>query len=98
LDLIALDSPFLSESELPNEDVVSEIYDIDPKHQFNRVWNTKGSADSRGWCETRLEGIVRDVQGLADTEVVVISADQEPFPGDSPRILSLTVLFQNCLI
>ncbi len=72
VDLIALDSPFISEpaSGIPT------VADLD----FEVTWSKLSQANLRGWCESPIEAIVRQLQGMQH-KIRVISADQPPFKG-----------------
>jgi AP-4 complex subunit epsilon-1 len=75
MDLIAFDSPFVSDP--------SEAHpDTDEEPDFEIVWNSFGdSSSSRGWYNASIDNVVRRIQGLAARRLQVISADIPPFLG-----------------
>ncbi|PSR94120.1 hypothetical protein PHLCEN_2v4548 [Hermanssonia centrifuga] len=75
VDLIALDSPFISE---PSSGIPT-VADLD----FEVTWSKLSQANLRGWCESPIEAIVRQLQGIPH-KIRVISADQPPFKGLVP--------------
>ncbi|KAF9647646.1 ARM repeat-containing protein [Thelephora ganbajun] len=78
-DLIALDSPFIADLPDPiaREDPGTSSQSID----FESIWNSSGSSNSRGWCEQSSDDTVRLLQKL-QLRLRVISADQPPFKGE----------------
>lgn len=71
MDLIAFDSPFVSD---PPED---------PKEpDFEHVWNSfADQTGSRGWYNGSIDNVVQRIQGLAARRLQVIPADVPPFLG-----------------
>lgn len=75
-DLIALDSPFISEP--PVDSQASSGVEVD----FESVWNRLQHANLRGWCDSPIEVAVRRLQGL-QRKMQVISTEAVPFIGIS---------------
>ncbi|GLB37289.1 hypothetical protein LshimejAT787_0403400 [Lyophyllum shimeji] len=73
VDLIALDSPFVSNSPEP-----SVVDDFD----FGALWDSIEDADVRGWYHATIDSAVRRLQGLRYNRLQVGSADLPPFIGD----------------
>ncbi|KAI0062104.1 ARM repeat-containing protein [Artomyces pyxidatus] len=81
LDLISLDSPFMSEPPTALE----ELDELD--HDFESSWNSLDKFSARGWCEMSMDAVVRRLQGL-QFKIVVLSSDQLPFQGELKVLLS----------
>lgn len=83
-DLIALDSPFIADPPDPlvSEDPSTSSQSID----FESIWNSLESCNSRGWCERSSDDVVRLLQKL-QLRLRVVSADQLPFKGRISFIL-----------
>nr|VWO98042.1 60 kDa chaperonin (GroEL protein) (Protein Cpn60) [Ganoderma boninense] len=77
-DLIALDSPFMSEPTGPSlASTVSSIME----HDFETTWNSLQSGAARGWCEASMDTVLRRLQAL-QRRLKVTERDQAPFEGD----------------
>lgn len=75
MDLIAFDSPFVS-------DPLEEHPDIDEEPGFERAWNSfADSSGSRGWYNGSIDTAVRRMRGLAARRLQVFSTDIPPFLG-----------------
>lgn len=78
VDLIAFDSPFMSDPPTiasPGADAAHEV-------DFERIWNTLENASSaRGWCEAGLEDIVNRLRGL-ELPVQTVAEGSPPFLGE----------------
>ncbi|KAI0333484.1 ARM repeat-containing protein, partial [Cubamyces sp. BRFM 1775] len=75
-DLIALDSPFMSE---PAPSIASTLSIVE--HDFEETWNALESSTSRGWCESSIDAVLRRLQGL-QRRLKVTERDRPPFEGD----------------
>lgn len=76
MDLIAFDSPFISE---PAEEDV-EIPGMEP--DFESTWNALGDfSGARGWYDGSIDGVVRRLQSMEHVRLSVISVDRPPFQG-----------------
>ncbi|KAI0636737.1 ARM repeat-containing protein [Trametes polyzona] len=75
-DLIALDSPFISE---PAPSIASTLSIAE--HDFEPTWNALESSTSRGWCESSIDAVLRKLQGL-HRRLKVSERDSPPFEGD----------------
>ncbi|GBE82098.1 hypothetical protein SCP_0404770 [Sparassis crispa] len=82
VDLIALDSPFVSEP-LVSISTASSVSEFD----FEATWNLLDSANSRGWSEVPINVVVGRLQGL-QRRLKMIAADVAPFEGDVKIIIS----------
>ncbi|KAF8444709.1 armadillo-type protein [Boletus edulis BED1] len=71
VELIALDSPFMTE---PAKEVPIDA-------DFMAAWDSMENANVRGWCEASLDMIVRLLQSL-QFRMRVIATDQPPFEGE----------------
>ncbi|CAL1705101.1 unnamed protein product [Somion occarium] len=72
-DLISLDSPFVSEP------ITSICSFLEP--DFETVWNSLASSNTRGWYDSPMDVLVRKLQSL-QKPLRVTPADQPPFIGD----------------
>ncbi|KAJ3492134.1 hypothetical protein NLI96_g234 [Meripilus lineatus] len=77
VDLIAFDSPFLTDPPGPSS-IASSVIEPD----FEKLWDALAKGNSRGWCESAIEEVVRRLQGMKDRRMTVKPADQSPFQGD----------------
>ncbi|KAH9857122.1 ARM repeat-containing protein [Lenzites betulinus] len=75
-DLIALDSPFITE---PTPSIASTLSIAE--HDFEATWNSLESSTSRGWCESSMDAVLRRLQGL-QRRLKVTERDRAPFEGD----------------
>ncbi|KAI0362383.1 ARM repeat-containing protein [Trametes cingulata] len=75
-DLIALDSPFISE---PAPSIASTLSIAE--HDFEATWESLESSTARGWCEASIDAILRRLQGL-QRHLKVTERDRPPFEGD----------------
>jgi len=84
VDLISLDTPFISESQQGDGSVPEpEPEQSEPNHDFAHVWDTTSAFSARGWCDDTLEAVVRRLQGLGFPRgLAVLPADQSPFQGE----------------
>jgi len=73
VDLIALDSPFVSD---PSESSVVDAVD------FGALWDSIEGGDARGWYKSSIDSAVQRLQGFGHIQLQVISADLPPFIGD----------------
>jgi len=85
VDLIALDSPFISEPQA-SVSTTSSIAELD----FKSMWDSLETHNMRGWCEIPIDAVVRRLQGM-QLNLRVKPADQPPFEGD----LKMTISRQN---
>ncbi|KAF5385880.1 hypothetical protein D9615_002371 [Tricholomella constricta] len=76
VDLIALDSPFVSDPS----DTASGT-DADDELNFKDVWESTEEGDARGWYNESIDNAVRRLQG-SGLRLQVISVDVPPFIGD----------------
>lgn len=74
-DLIALDSPFMSE---PAPSIASTLSIAD--NDFETTWNSFEGSPSRGWCEASIDAVLRRLQGL-QRRLLVTERDRPPFEG-----------------
>lgn len=88
VDLIALDSPFVSE---PMQPISAVLEASEP--DFETVWNRLADHNARGWCEASIDAVVRRLQGV-QRRLKVISEDQDPFKGEL-KILVLPSVAQD---
>ncbi|RPD66372.1 ARM repeat-containing protein [Lentinus tigrinus ALCF2SS1-7] len=77
-DLIALDSPFMSEPAAPS--IASTLSSI-VEQDFETTWNALESGAARGWCESSMDAVLRKLQGL-QRMLRVTERDRPPFEGD----------------
>ena len=75
VDLIAFDSPFLTDPPAPHS-AASSIIEPD----FETIWGSLAKGNCRGWCEAPIEEVVRRLQGM-QRRMSVKPADQAPFQG-----------------
>ncbi|KAJ8474319.1 hypothetical protein ONZ51_g7305 [Trametes cubensis] len=75
-DLIALDSPFMSE---PAPSIASTLSVVE--HDFEATWNELESSTFRGWCESSIDVVLRRLQGM-QRRLKVTERDRPPFEGD----------------
>ena len=76
-DLIALDSPFMSEPVAPSiATTLSSVVEQD----FETTWNSLESGAARGWCESSMDTVLRRLQGL-QRRLRVTERDRPPFEG-----------------
>lgn len=75
MDLISLDSPFMTEAPASTEE------SHEANHDFEQAWETLDKLTSRGWCEEPIEAVVRKLQTL-QCNMSVLPADQGPFQGE----------------
>jgi len=85
VDLIALDSPFVSE---PLPMMSSTLKTAEP--DFESIWNGLERFNVRGWCEMSIDVVVRRLQGM-HRRLKVISEDQDPFKGELKVMVSSTM-------
>ncbi|CDO72932.1 hypothetical protein BN946_scf185002.g117 [Trametes cinnabarina] len=76
-DLIALDSPFMSEPP----SIAGTLSTCITEHDFESTWNSLESSPSRGWCEASIDTVLRKLQGL-HRRLKVTERDRPPFEGD----------------
>ncbi|KAF7977752.1 hypothetical protein HWV62_2842 [Athelia sp. TMB] len=84
LDLIAFDSPFLTD---PPEAKIPESKPSAEELDFESIWDTMHSSNARGWCEVTIDVVVRKLQGLQH-RLTVIPTDLPPFEGDFKILVS----------
>ncbi|EPS95437.1 hypothetical protein FOMPIDRAFT_1038502 [Fomitopsis schrenkii] len=92
-DLIALDSPFMSEPFAPISDVV------DGAHAngliFEHGWDDMANANARGWCEAPAEAVVQRLANAnAYWSVRTVAAEQEPFTGETKIVVQINQAVQ----
>jgi len=73
-DLIALDSPFISDPTAPGNEP-EQLSD------FRSSWDAYESSNSRGWCEISVDNVVRRLQAMK-FKLQVTASDETPFPGE----------------
>ncbi|KAI0647300.1 ARM repeat-containing protein [Trametes meyenii] len=76
-DLIALDSPFISE---PTPSIASTLSVTE--HDFEATWNDLESFTSRGWCEASMDTVLRRLPQGLQRHLRVTERDRPPFEGD----------------
>lgn len=76
-DLIALDSPFMSEPAAPS--ITSTLGSV-VEPDFEKTWNVLESGAARGWCESSMDTVLRKLQGL-QRRLRVTERDGPPFEG-----------------
>lgn len=81
-DLIALDSPFMSEPVAPS--IASTISSV-VEEDFATTWNSLEAGAARGWCESSIDTVLRKLQGLK-RRLRVMERDRPPFEGARRRI------------
>ncbi|KAI0797604.1 ARM repeat-containing protein [Abortiporus biennis] len=84
VDLITLDSPFISEPPLMTS--ISSLIEPD----FEKVWDELANANARGWCESPIDVMVRKLQGM-QRQMRVTPADQPPYQGDLKIMISPSI-------
>ncbi|KAH9930688.1 ARM repeat-containing protein [Fomitopsis serialis] len=85
-DLIALDSPFMSEPVASISDVLGHMRDLNvvSEDDFRQEWDGMSDSNARGWCEASPETVVERLQNASGHwNVRFMPAEQEPFPGDT---------------
>ncbi|KZT71326.1 ARM repeat-containing protein [Daedalea quercina L-15889] len=87
-DLIALDSPFMSEPAASISDVleVDDIHDSNThlEEKFKADWDSMSDSNARGWCEVSAETVVGRLQNSAEHwSVITTTPEHEPFPGEA---------------
>ncbi|KAF8070331.1 armadillo-type protein [Lyophyllum atratum] len=82
VDLILLDSPFVSD---PADAVLDST--AEDEVDFGALWDSIEDGDARGWYNASIDDAVRRLQGLRHMRSQVISMDQPPFIGDLKVIL-----------
>ncbi|OBZ69200.1 AP-3 complex subunit delta [Grifola frondosa] len=90
VDLIALDSPFISEPPA----IRSTAPRVMVEYDFESTWNKLETHQVRGWCDAPIDAVLRRLQDM-QRRLIVIEADMPPFKGDlkvliSPEIPDLT--------
>ncbi|KAI0707595.1 ARM repeat-containing protein [Earliella scabrosa] len=83
-DLIALDSPFMSEPVAPS--IASTLSSV-VEQDFETTWNSLQSGAARGWCESSMDTVLRRLQGL-QRRLRVTERDRPPFEGDLKIVIS----------
>lgn len=76
VDLIALDSPFVTAPTA----LISDAFNV-VEPDFEGIWNDLETYNSRGWCEMSIDAVVRLLQGM-QRRLQVTPADQAPFVGE----------------
>lgn len=91
MDLIAFDSPFITEPEEENP----EHPRADP--DFESTWNALGEANgARGWFDGAIDDVVRRLQNIEHVRLQVIRTDQPPFEGKHmSNALNMEILIEN---
>ncbi|KAF7979870.1 hypothetical protein HWV62_40641 [Athelia sp. TMB] len=84
LDLIAFDSPFLTD---PPEAKIPESKPSAEELDFESIWDTMHNSNARGWCDVTIDVVVRKLQGLQH-RLTVIPTDLPPFEGDFKILVS----------
>ncbi|KAI0748602.1 ARM repeat-containing protein [Daedaleopsis nitida] len=79
-DLIALDSPFMSEPAPPSIAAAMSNMSIG-ELDFEATWDALKSGAARGWCESSIDTVLRKLQGL-QRRLRVTERDRPPFEGD----------------
>ena len=77
-DLIALDSPFMSEPAAAPS-IVSALSGVVEPH-FEATWAALGDGAVRGWCEASMDTVLRRLQSL-QRRLRVMERDRAPFEG-----------------
>jgi len=81
VDLIAFDSPFITDPPAP--DTASNSMGPD----FEDTWNALEGSSTRGWCEISTDVVVRHLQEL-EYRLIVIAIDRPPFEGDLKLLIA----------
>jgi hypothetical protein len=83
VDLISLESPFITEPSVPDiklEDSNSKTKD------FEQAWDELQSFNARGWCEITVDEVMHRLQPLKLT-ISVLAPDEPPFKGKPMQAL-----------
>ncbi|KAF9018010.1 ARM repeat-containing protein [Hymenopellis radicata] len=81
-DLIAFDTPFLTDPPLVDESDLFRSEKPAPEN-FETMWNSLEQAtSSRGWFEGSPDALVDRLKGLQDVEVAVVPPEEAPFIGE----------------
>ncbi len=87
-DLIALDSPFITEPAAPSiASTMSSVVEQD----FETTWKALESGAARGWCESSIDTVLRKLQGL-QRQLRVSERDRPPFEGKNRSLVAYTPL------
>ncbi|GJE90878.1 hypothetical protein PsYK624_070220 [Phanerochaete sordida] len=76
-DLIALESPFISDPPAVSQSQASSVAEED----FEAAWDRLQHGNLRGWCDSPIDVVVRRLQSL-QRKMRVTPADEAPFQGD----------------
>ncbi|KAH9833079.1 ARM repeat-containing protein [Rhodofomes roseus] len=85
-DLIALDSPFMSEPVASISDVLGNMRGLGnvSEDDFKQEWDSMSDSNARGWCEVPAETVVERLRNAnGHWDVTFITAEEEPFTGDT---------------
>ena len=80
-DLIALDSPFMSEPAIPSIAGTMSGSSVVEQDDFEGTWNKLELGAARGWCEASMDTVLRRLQGL-QRRLRVTERDRLPFEGE----------------
>ncbi|CCM00480.1 uncharacterized protein FIBRA_02514 [Fibroporia radiculosa] len=84
VDLIALDSPFMSEPA-PSTSTASNTAET----EFESIWDSLQNFNARGWCEMSVTDVVQRLRSMQQNVRVILDI-QEPFRGETKVIISRT--------
>ena len=79
-DLIALDSPFMTEPAMPSIAGTMSGSSLIEQDDFDVTWSKLEAGSARGWCEASMDTVLRRLQGL-QRRLRVTERDQPPFEG-----------------
>lgn len=81
MDLIAFDSPFVVDPPRP---VDGGLRDVEEEFEFERAWESieNPQHSRRGWCDASIGSVIRQLQGIDEHRLQVISVDMSPFIGE----------------
>lgn len=80
VDLIAFDSPFVVDPPRP---AGGGLRDTEGEFEFERAWDSieNPQHSQRGWCDASMDSVIRQLQGIDQHRLQVISVDMPPFIG-----------------
>ena len=81
VDLIAFDSPFVVDPPRP---VGGGLRDAGGEFEFECAWESMENPQysGRGWCDASVGSVIRQLQGIDQHRLQVISVDMSPFVGE----------------
>ncbi|EEB97494.1 hypothetical protein MPER_03175 [Moniliophthora perniciosa FA553] len=88
-DLIALDSPFISDPS--NKEQVTR-----PQIDIEDYWNKFQSNNARGWYEGTMQSLIEHLQKAEDMRFDTIEAATRPFEGKNQATLNSSYIQAMC--